>query len=579
MPLRRNQIIGSVVASLVIGYLVLTVSSVIWLGVTLKHKAWAQLSAPAQWTARLLWPMSQLTFGKWRELEVVRTGAELIGTTTPLISTTREYIQVLWPDSASWSDRQAKAQLWRQQLEVWVPQTTQWLQLAKTSLWWRLVPRAQRDLPLDQWLTDAWQATQFLSTGQKTLIIVWQNSQELRATGGFMGSYAKLDLTEGLITNLEIQDIYEPDGQFKGYIPAPPGVTEYLSSGHGLRLPDSNWWPDFPQSAQTVLSYFAFGKEQRVAGLVVVNLEVAEDLLRVLGPVELADYQVTVTADNFATVARADRSKFFPGSQQKAHFLSLLFNQLKFRTTQLTPSQAFELVHLWTRRAAAKDLQLYSPNAATQALAVKYGLAGQTSLQPIVFGQSATASATLTPDPLYLELVESNVGINKANAKITREVTAQILANQLQLQVTYTNHHPLSKVPTALAQPSLLPDRPELTNGLGYVNYQRLIVSPYLKVASIEVDDQPLKQWHEDSVTWSGLNLKQIGFILTVPEASKRHLTVVLEPNSTAPVKNLLTLPGLTIQKQAGLPPTPYQLFWANQRQNFVLETDMSLKF
>jgi hypothetical protein len=550
----------------------------LWLGVTVKHKAWAELSAPAQWTARLLWPLSQLTLGKWRELEVIRTGAQLITTTTPLISTTREYIQVLWPDSAPWAERQAKAQLWRTQLENWVPQCTQWLQLAKTSWWWQFVPAAQRDLPLDQWLTDGWQATQFLSTGQKTLIIVWQNSQELRATGGFMGSYAKLDLTEGLITNLEIQDIYQPDGQFKGYVPAPPGVTEYLSSGHGLRLPDANWWPDFPQSAQTVLSYFAFGKEQHVAGLVAVNLEVAEDLLRVLGPVELPDYEVKVTADNLATVARADRSQFFPGSQQKAHFLSLLFNQLKFRIAQLTPAQAIELAQLWTRRAAAKDVQLYSPDAATQALAVKYGLAGQTSLKPSIFGQATSDTATSIIDPLYLELVESNVGINKANAGVTRDVTAQILASQLQLQITYTNHNPPSAAPATVAQPKLLSDRPELTNGLGYVNYQRFIVSPYLKVVSVEVDGEPLKQWHEDLVTWSGLNLKQIGLILTVPEAGQRHLTVVLEPNSAA-VKNLLNLPGITIQKQAGLPPTPYQLFWANQRQNFVLETDVSVKF
>jgi hypothetical protein len=482
---------------------------------------------------------------------------------------------LVWPESDSLVKRQTLTAQLKSQTLTWLSLANQWWLNLKQSAWWRLVPPKYQQLPIDELATDAATIFDYFTTGKKTILMVFQNSQELRATGGFMGSYARVELQDGLISQLEIQDIYQPAGQFKGKIAAPPGVVDYLSSGQGLKLPDANWWPDFPQSAQTVLSYFAFGKEQQIAGLMAVNLEVAEDLLRVLGPVTLKDYAVTVTADNLATVARADRAEFFPGSQQKAHFLSLLFDQLKFKVFEFRSSDLTELAKLWVRRAENKDLQFYSPVGQIQTLAAKYGLSGQTSLRPEVFGSfDPNLIQPTSLQPLYLQLVESNVGINKANSAMTRLVTAQVLASQIQIQIEYTNHHPQSATPAAQLSPKLTPNSSESANGLGYVNYQRVIVSPYLKVVSLALENESITNWHEAPVSWSGVNLSQIGFLVTVPEATQRKLTLVLEPDQTAPVANLLNLPGIMIQKQAGLPPTPYELFWSNQRQSLILETD-----
>src|SRR5579859_7780532 len=93
---------------------------------------------------------------------------------------------------------------------------------------------------------------QILLTNTHRYVILFQNSEELRATGGFMGSYALVELQNGRLTKLDIQDIYQPDGQFYGFVEAPPGVKDYLSSGKGLRLPDANWSPDFPTSAAAI---------------------------------------------------------------------------------------------------------------------------------------------------------------------------------------------------------------------------------------------------------------------------------------------------------------------------------------
>lgn len=512
-------------------------------------------------------PLRLITLYRDPDLELLQQSLRWLRSSQTLMSLTQDYARVFWPESVAFSERQTKTKLWQTATHDWLTQgKTVATQFQKSRLK-KLTPIELQQNFEPQIFGDAETFLTEMSSGEKSWLVLFQNSEELRATGGFIGSYARIDFADGMMTNFEIQDIYQPDGQFQGFVPAPKGVAEFLSSGKGMRLPDANWWPDFPRSAQTILQYFAFGKEQRVIGVVAVNLQLAEDVLRVFGPVTLTDYDVTVTAENLSKVARADRMDFFPGSKQKAHFLTLLFNQLKLRVETASPEQLFSLAKLWRARITAKDWQWYSPDEALQQISQRYQLSGETKL------------ASNDPNQLYLQLIESNIGINKANAGMTRTVDLQLLPTQLQILLRFTNHQTKPIVTTAELLPALVETRSELKNGLGYVNYQRLLVSPYLKVASIFVGDQPVTQWDEETIELSGLTLKQLGFVVTVPEASKQQVQVVLELNpETAPVTNLLNLTGLTLQKQAGLPPTPYELFWAREHRSIMLESDVAVK-
>ncbi len=512
-------------------------------------------------------PLRLITLYRDPDLELLQQSLRWLRSSQTLMSLTQDYARVFWPESVAFSERQTKTKLWQTATHDWLTQgKTVATQFQKSRLK-KLTPIELQQNFEPQIFGDAETFLTEMSSGEKSWLVLFQNSEELRATGGFIGSYARIDFADGMMTNFEIQDIYQPDGQFQGFVPAPKGVAEFLSSGKGMRLPDANWWPDFPRSAQTILQYFAFGKEQRVIGVVAVNLQLAEDVLRVFGPVTLTDYDVTVTAENLSKVARADRMDFFPGSKQKAHFLTLLFNQLKLRVETASPEQLFSLAKLWRARITAKDWQWYSPDEALQQISQRYQLSGETKL------------ASNDPNQLYLQLIESNIGINKANAGMTRTVDLQLLPTQLQILLRFTNHQTKPIVNTAELLPALVETRSELKNGLGYVNYQRLLVSPYLKVASIFVGDQPVTQWDEETIELSGLTLKQLGFVVTVPEASKQQVQIVLELNpETAPVTNLLNLTGLTLQKQAGLPPTPYELFWAREHRSIMLESDVAVK-
>ena len=154
------------------------------------------------------------------------------------------------------------------------------------------------------------------------ILVLFQNNFELRPTGGFLGSYAMVDLERGVVRNIRVQDIYAPDGQVEGYIEAPPPVKEYLFQSGGWKLRDANWDPNFPDSAKTIAWFFEKGGYDSIDAVVAINFSLVQDVLRVLGPVELPDYHLTVDENSVYQFAQVQAEKdFFPGATHKSDAL------------------------------------------------------------------------------------------------------------------------------------------------------------------------------------------------------------------------------------------------------------------
>ena len=392
---------------------------------------------------------------------------------------------------------------------------------------------------------------QYFLSGTHRYLILFQNSDELRATGGFAGSYALVELREGALAQLDIQDIYEPDGQFQGYVEPPPGVREYLSSGHGLRLPDANWNADFPASANTILSFFAQGKQQNIDGVIAINLTVAENVLRVVGDTFLPDYGITVTPENLSVAARNNRDQFFPGSRQKQNLLGHLFTQLKIKISELPREKHVALLQLLRQELKNKNIQVFSTAEDIEELAQKYQVAGTLTFP------------TDTAGPLFpLMLVESNVGINKANKLVTRKVQLIPHDDHMHMNISFTNNN---------LKPTEPPSTPQERNGNGYVNYLRVLLPAETTIKDISIAGTPITRWDETSViTTTQQPLKQIGFLVTVPEQQTKEVNIELQ----SPL--LAAHPQFFIMRQSGLPPTPYTIAPEHEGQphTFLLEKD-----
>jgi len=140
-----------------------------------------------------------------------------------------------------------------------------------------------------------------------TVLLLFQNSGELRPTGGFIGTVGILRMSKGKVEQFWTDDVYRLDGYALKYGPVdqpPDPLSRYLGV-HDWGIRDANWDPDFPSSARLVVSRFmergtALSSDRtvdRIDAVVAITPELIARVLGVLGQVELEGR--TFTRENF----------------------------------------------------------------------------------------------------------------------------------------------------------------------------------------------------------------------------------------------------------------------------------------
>jgi hypothetical protein len=132
--------------------------------------------------------------------------------------------------------------------------------------------------------------------GPRKYLFLFQNNQEMRATGGFIGTYGVIDVANGRIKKFFIDGIFNPDGQLIEKI-IPPKPIQKISATWSLH--DSNWFPDFPVSAEKAIIFYEKTGGPTVDGVITMTPVVMQKLLEITGPIEMSEYGVNIDKDNF----------------------------------------------------------------------------------------------------------------------------------------------------------------------------------------------------------------------------------------------------------------------------------------
>src|SRR5262249_8739891 len=143
----------------------------------------------------------------------------------------------------------------------------------------------------------------------------------------------------------------------------PYGLQRYLGVSHWF-LRDSNFDPDFPTDAKQAAQFLKMETGQKVDGVFAINTTFLKDLLAVVDSVDLPDYKVTVTTDNFYMLTETNSEKnFFPGSTQKKDFLRSLTNALmdKIFAEKQVPYEKF--TQMIVSATQQKDLLVAFPDS------------------------------------------------------------------------------------------------------------------------------------------------------------------------------------------------------------------------
>jgi len=217
---------------------------------------------------------------------------------------------------------------------------------------------------------------------EKTYLFLLQNSDEIRPTGGFIGTYGIVKVKDGEVSFFETYNIYALDGPAEKFLkvepPAP--VKKYLKvSGWFMR--DSNWFPDFPTSAaQTEWFYHAEGgPEQKIDAVIAVTPSFIEDILRQIGNIEMNGE--IFTPENLMEVLqyKVEKEYYEKGIPEikRKDIVGELGKKIFDRLANLPSSNWLSLLKIVEKSLEEKHLLLWSKSSELQAIISREGWSGE----------------------------------------------------------------------------------------------------------------------------------------------------------------------------------------------------------
>ncbi len=416
--------------------------------------------------------------------------------------------------------------------------------------------------------------------GDKHVLLLMQNNNELRATGGFIGTYGAMDLNNGKINQLHISSIYDLDGQLASKI-LPPHPLYAVNNRWYMR--DSNWFANFPESAKKITSFYEKEGGESPDLILAITPHIVTDLLAVVGPIAMPQYNITLTSDNFVELTQIETSVNYDREQNTpkqlvADFVPVLLQKL----STLTPDQYVRVAELFQQNLNGKHILFYSRDPKLEAKFESYNWSG-------------TIRET---DRDYLSIVSSNLGGTKTDTYIDQKVALESVVQEdgsIQNTLTITKTNPL-------------PEQPQYKNTSFLRVYvpkgSTLISSQGFTFKALEVP--PLEDAKPDDAIqeWESRLLKNVVSQTVIGEESGKTIFgnwLEIDGGQTKTVTITYTLPyklqstdrqSLLLQKQAGSLPwefiyafriADYRLLWKSNSftgpiQSQTLEQKLSIQ-
>ncbi len=215
----------------------------------------------------------------------------------------------------------------------------------------------------------------FGQSGPQRYILLFQNSSELRPTGGFPGSYALVEFDKGVMKKFMVDDIYNPDGQMKEKI-IPPRPLQRITPNWGMR--DANWFVDFRTSAKKVAEFYYKDTGILVDGVTAVNVDLVPEILKITGPIEMPEFEITLNSENFIPeVQREVEYERTKGDGQPKEILVEFGPKLLERLSGLGKEGWVNLFALLVSGVEKKDILAYFADSRLQDFAASNGFAGE----------------------------------------------------------------------------------------------------------------------------------------------------------------------------------------------------------
>ncbi|MFA5189004.1 MAG: DUF4012 domain-containing protein [Patescibacteria group bacterium] len=245
---------------------------------------------------------------------------------------------------------------------------------------------------------------------KKRYLLLFQNNHELRPTGGFIGSYALIDIDRGNISKINVPGggPYDLKAGLKVNIKSPTPLNIINTR---WEFQDANWFANLPASAEKLNWFYENSGGPTIDGMIFVNATFLEKVLKLTGPIELPDYNLTITADNFFSEIQTNVELNYDQAQNKpkqiiADLAPIIIDRLLHSDRQ----KFTEILDQILNSLDAKEIQFYFSNFNIEKMVLKNNWGGE---------QKNTEKD-------YLEVVSTNIAGEKTDAVIKQSANLAV---------------------------------------------------------------------------------------------------------------------------------------------------------
>jgi hypothetical protein len=265
----------------------------------------------------------------------------------------------------------------------------------------------------------------------RTYLLVGQNADEMRATGGFIGTLGLLTVADGRVAATDVRSSYLWDRPDAPKPPAPRPLERYMNFG-GWYLRDANWWVDFRHTAAQLLLLWEReqGQADGIDGVIAIDQDALRLLLEAVGGVEVPELGGRVSADSVVAALDAARRgsdalrSYADYHLRKTEALSALHRALMHQVTEADGADLPRVLAALAQAAQQKHLLVWFRDPELQALVGDRGWDGR-----------------LEPGPGdFLGVVDTTISYGKVGPYIDKTVGYSRRADGAAvLELTYAN--------------------------------------------------------------------------------------------------------------------------------------------
>ncbi len=267
---------------------------------------------------------------------------------------------------------------------------------------------------------------------ESTFLLLFQNNNELRPGGGYIGSFGIMKIKDGKIAFVDSHDTNVFDSGSSSRI-APPKPMQDMLGIKDWELRDSNWSPDFSINAQRAEYFYHLeGGQEKIDGVIALSTELLPSFLEIIGPIEIDGYPGVYNSKNVIEQLeyQVEKGYYDQGIEKgkRKYIMKKMFKTIANKIQQLDWSQKKRLLNKIEQHLNKKDVMLYFVDKDLQQKIKRLGWSGEVK-------QNVSGD--------YLMMVDANLGARKSDAVIKRrfEYTVDFRRKKpvAKLKITYTH--------------------------------------------------------------------------------------------------------------------------------------------